>query len=492
MRVTKCRLLFVPLLRACAAAGFLRGASDDVALLQAHLETRQPATPEQRLEAAMALAQQRPEGHSQRQPMINFGDAQYVSYLQMGEQMVAGIIDTGSFELAVFGPECNSSNAAAQYKPHLSATYERGHLQMTNNDSSLATHFRESFENVSIGPFPSTRQMFWEVDDKADMPALQNSAFKAVIGVGPTEAMLLRVWNGVDTIIENLTKTYYDQAMMAPEEVVAQAEEMVQIAIRLGSELPLLHTWSVPAFSICLGARPGDDGVIVWNDTRAHALPGSFARVPVLPTHTWSVNMTRPALAFGKDGSFVELGCSSGCDALLDTGTSLLGAPSAAIRQLVEAMEGLDSECSNVGSLPTLIFQLGGQEFSLPPSAYMAKVEEEVPAYLREQMPHLQKSKRRRACELMLVDMGDTFPGAEMWILGVPFFRKYYTTFELGERVHDRKVHIAQHTDCEPESPRGDISMVQSQQALPHVDATRLQLPWRPRGLGSVSYRRQG
>eukprot|EP00416_Gambierdiscus_australes_P024865 CAMPEP_0171073292 /NCGR_PEP_ID=MMETSP0766_2-20121228/11413_1 /TAXON_ID=439317 /ORGANISM="Gambierdiscus australes, Strain CAWD 149" /LENGTH=69 /DNA_ID=CAMNT_0011529967 /DNA_START=394 /DNA_END=600 /DNA_ORIENTATION=+ len=65
-------------------------------------------------------------------------------------------------------------------------------------------------------------------------------------------------------------------------------------------------------------------------------------------------------------------------------------------------------------------------------------------------MPYLQSSKRRM-CELMLMDMGD-FMGVDLWILGVPWFRKYYTTFELGNQLLERRFHVALHSDedCRP------------------------------------------
>jgi len=184
--------------------------------------------------------------------------------------------------------------------------------------------------------------------------------------------------------------------------------------------------------------------------------------------------MTEPVLAFGEN---MELGCTHGCDAIIDSGTSVIAAPSFAVRQVAEALTQLNSNCSNLEALPDLVFKLGGHTFSLPPSSYVAEVIGDVPEYLKAKMPFLGSSKR--ACELMIMDMGGITEGGEMWILGVPFFRKYYTTFELGSSLAERKFHIAQHSEKECAPVETAVAMGSKRKLTPlqRVEAKRLHLP---------------
>uniref|UniRef100_A0A7S4SPD9 Peptidase A1 domain-containing protein n=1 Tax=Alexandrium monilatum TaxID=311494 RepID=A0A7S4SPD9_9DINO len=232
--------------------------------------------------------------------------------MTMGKQFISGTIDTGSFELVVFGASCTSCGVAAHYNPTLSGTFEEGTLTTSQNYGSGETYCYEGFEQVSIGPYPPKRQMFWEVI-QAQMPVLEQAAFEAIIGVRPAEQPLVQVWHEVEYYVKDLT-SYYEQAMMAPQQAIDAAEDMVKIAIKLGSELPMLHTWSIPQFSICMGARNGADGIIVWNDTTPFDEPALFTKVPVIGSlQSWSANLTVPALTYlGSDGNATSLGCDSG------------------------------------------------------------------------------------------------------------------------------------------------------------------------------------
>lgn len=499
----KVQLLLLSLLQARVAVSVVPAAgADGLALLQTRVETSTesgelgreeeeggPPSSEQRLQATMEFARQElaakeqpgglatptDNGKHVRQPMINFGDSQYVSYMMMGKQMIAGIVDTGSFELVVFGSQCLSCSVAAHYNGVFSDTYQHGTLRTQHNYGSGNTLCDESFEEVSMGPYPATKQMFWEVV-QAEMPILDNAAFEAIIGVGPPEAPLSGIWGDVQHLIDNVT-SYYAQGMLSPEESIQYAERMIEIAIQLGSELPMLHTWSVPIFSICMGGQPGSDGVVVWNDTLAYEQEESFMHIPVMKgVHTWSANMTNVKLV--DAGNKTLLGCENGCNALIDSGTSLLAAPTTAVNKIILAMERLNTNCTNLEVLPDLTFQLGEHTLSLPPSAYVARVEGEVPSYVMERMPHLQSTAR--ACQLMIMDMGQLLDG-EMWILGVPFFKKYYTTFDLGNSLEQRQFHISEHSEeeCTPLPVGMTMARQERKLSLRSIQAKRIHLPER-------------
>jgi len=152
-------------------------------------------------------------------------------------------------------------------------------------------------------------------------------------------------------------------------------------------------------------------------------------------------------------------------------------------------MDLLEDPC-DLDKLPDITFRLGGGEFSLPPSAYMATVEGtpkgRVKALLEKHRP-----RRKQGCEVLIMETSD-FGEASLWILGVPWFRKYYTTFELGATVEGRRFHIAEHSTeaCAPMA-LSSTSKGRKSMELNRVEADRLYLPHPRRGASRSSWRRR-
>merc|ERR1719321_1805557 len=78
---------------------------------------------------------------------------------------------------------------------------------------------------------------------------------------------------------------------------------------------------------------------------------------------------------FGKNTGTVASGKEMPCAAIVDSGTSLIAAPGAALMQLSEMVGPINEDCSNLKELPTLHFTLGdGRSFTLPPGAYVMRI----------------------------------------------------------------------------------------------------------------------
>lgn len=416
------------------------------------------------------------------QTMINFGDAQYISYLRIGKQILAGMLDTGSFELVVFGADCRTCGVAAHYNPSLSSTFRSGRLASQQAFGSGSCYSTASADVLQIGSFSEARQSFWTVQ-QANMPTLTDAAFEALIGLGPPEAPSSDAWKAVSAVISNIT-SFYDLAEKAPGWLMTQVDKRLEIADEMSVKTTLLNNLDVSDFSVCFGATARSNGIIVWNDAAFMSQPDIFTRVMVSGRHTWSTNLTNPILLPGNSSGprsaneSVGLGCigDTGCAAILDTGMSLIAAPRPVIDALRQAMLQLEPDCSNMDVLPDLVFELGGMTFSLPPEAYVAAVEGTIPDHLAKLIEFNSSS----TCQLLLIESFAVSDSGPLWILGMPFFRKYYTTFHLGATREERSFYIAEAgQDCSAAGPGEAAQETESNRRslLRRVDLQKVHLP---------------
>ncbi|CAL8336960.1 unnamed protein product [Lota lota] len=104
--------------------------------------------------------------------------------------------------------------------------------------------------------------------------------------------------------------------------------------------------------------------------------------------------------------------CSTGCTGIVDSGTALITGPSKEIGN-INGWVGAFSEggadeasvsCSNIGVMPDVVFNIGGNAFNLPASAYVVPV--------------------GSGC-ITGFESGS-------WILGEVFMRHYYTVFDVN------------------------------------------------------------
>jgi len=383
----------------------------------------------------------------QRQVIFNFADLQYFGEVIVGGQRITGIIDTGSFDLVVFDKSCSACGKAGSYAKADSPTFQAGAISQSLYYGSGSVDVTEGFDRVAIGPFGEVNLTFWLGTD-AYMPVLENAAFQSIIGVGPPETPASDAWAEVDTLASAIKAQLELGSQFPGEESYNQVKESVELAAEVAVRPTLVKADRVSEFSVCLGRKPGSPGFFIWNDTSYLEMPDAFIRLKVMGRHTWTMNMTNMRLEGGHMVAH-PIGCENGCGAIIDSGTSLLMMPYSAAEALKEALMGVS--CSNIGSLPDLSFSLDGHQFSLPPDAYVAEMTEEVP----ESMLGFAKLRRLLVgggeCELAVMETGSLTNYGPLWILGMPFFRSYYTSFHIGSSLSDRFLYVARaEEDCTP------------------------------------------
>jgi len=242
----------------------------------------------------------------------------------------------------------------------------------------------------------------------------------------------------------------------------------------------LMEQFGISRYSICFLPQDQAPGYFVWEDDDPIHKPG-FTEIPVVGQVHWGVQMKNARIG---DNVF---SCKDSCGAILDSGTSLIAAPRSALLHLERALKHLDPDCSNMAEMPSLFFELGGVSIELPPEAYIARMVGVIPPSIWERLTFRPKQKVVMECVPLLMDLerngvGSLTQYGPLWIVGMPFFRFYYTTFSFNTR----QVHIARASaSCDPLGTGDGIAAVgmiggfgqKSLKAPMTIDPAYLRLP---------------
>ncbi|XP_058158934.1 LOW QUALITY PROTEIN: chymosin-like [Dasypus novemcinctus] len=166
------------------------------------------------------------------------------------------------------------------------------------------------------------------------------------------------------------------------------------------------HLLAQDLFSVYMG-RSGQGSMLTLGAIDPSYYSGSLHWVPVTVQEYWQFTVDSVTV------DDVVVACDGGCQAILDTGTSMLAGPSSDIlniQTVIGATQGLygqfDVNCTSLSSMPTVVFEINGRKYPLPPSAYT------------NQDPGV--------CTSGFQGNGDS----QQWILGDVFLREYYSVFD--------------------------------------------------------------
>uniref|UniRef100_A0A8C3FV82 pepsin A n=1 Tax=Chrysemys picta bellii TaxID=8478 RepID=A0A8C3FV82_CHRPI len=136
---------------------------------------------------------------------------------------------------------------------------------------------------------------------------------------------------------------------------------------------------------------------------------GSLNWIPLSAETYWEITMDSITI----DGETIA--CSNSCQAIIDTGTSLLAGPSTGISNIdsyIGASNGTIS-CSAMSSLPNIVFTINGIKFPVPASAYIID---------------------SGSCTSGFQSIDVPTSSGELWILGDVFIRQYYVVFDRANK----------------------------------------------------------
>lgn len=331
---------------------------------------------------------------SYRQILHNFQNVQYFADFKIGGQEISGIFDTGSFELLVRSTRCKECvHPTPAYDHDKSMTYAENGTVTKHVFGSGPCISMMGYETVSVGDFQAKEQAFWEIIDHR-IDVLDTAKFAAIVGIGPNFAFGNR-------------------------------------------EQTLLMSYGVDEFSVCLQKSSGAHGYLNWGPEPKQMSDKDYAVAKVFGKHHWATKMEHVTFDNVK-GKNIATPCSDKpCSAIVDSGTSLIAAPGIALMQLSEMIEPIKEDCSNLHELPTLHFVIDGVDFSLPPQAYVMRVTgaQMDAGTIWDVLFFKPKIRKVDICMPAFMQMDMMSQHGPVWILGMPFFRYYHTTFDRKNEV---------------------------------------------------------
>ncbi|KAF6292704.1 cathepsin E [Rhinolophus ferrumequinum] len=322
---------------------------------------------------------------SANEPLINYLDMEYFGTISIGSppQNFTVIFDTGSSNLWVPSVYCTSSacKTHARFYPSQSNTYSASgsHFFIQYGTGSLSGII--GADHVSVEGLTVVSQQFGESVTEPGQTFV-SAEFDGILGLGyPSLAV-----GGVTPVFDNM-----------------MAQNLVD----------------VPMFSVYMSSGPegNTDSELIFGGYDHSHFSGSLNWVPVTKQGYWQI-----ALDTIQVGGVVMF-CSEGCQAIVDTGTSLITGPSDEIKQLQKAIgaEPVDGEyaveCDYLNVMPDVTFTINGVPYTLQPTAYTL----------------LDFVNGMKFCPSGFQGLDIQPPAGPLWILGDVFIRQFYSVFDRGD-----------------------------------------------------------
>uniref|UniRef100_A0A8C5LX97 cathepsin E n=1 Tax=Leptobrachium leishanense TaxID=445787 RepID=A0A8C5LX97_9ANUR len=285
------------------------------------------------------------KAHSE--PLINYMNINYFGKISIGTppQIFTVIFDTGSANLWVPSVYCTSPACAkhARYQPSKSSTY-------TSNGTPFSLEYGTGnlsgimgMDTVTVQGITIPDQCFGESSSEPGSTFV-DAPFDGILGLAyPSMAL------------GNCTPVFDN---MINQKLVEE-----------------------PLFSVYMKRDPrsSDGGELIFGGVDESYFSGPLNWVPVTSQAYWQIQLDSIQVA-GK-----VVSCDGGCQAFVDTGTSLISGPFSDVDKLQNSAGFTDSdgdgeygvECSNLSDMPIITFTINGIAYPLTPVQYTT-VEDET------------------------------------------------------------------------------------------------------------------
>jgi hypothetical protein len=325
------------------------------------------------------------------------------------------------------------------------------------------------------------------------MSLLEENAFQVIFGIGPP-ASILKFAHELKRDVHRELRELRKDGGSVDAEVKMIVDRYDGNLVHAKTTAPFVSSMGIRSVSACFFKPSGSGGVIIWDDDSTETFPTAFQETPVVGDDFWSAKLS--GVKFGRlqgvssASPFVsptQLGCGGeGCDAILDTGSSLIAAPGFVVNEVsavIDRWVESGGTCDDLSLLPDLEFVLGNVSLSLPAESYVGKAYGDMTSSTNDHMPNFARSRRDvsidgNSCEVLLIEMPD-----DSWILGMPFFRKYYTTFTYDGDLGGTMSFSVANNECNPHASPGpadlfeDALLLGPRPSTLRVDVSKIRLP---------------
>ncbi|XP_062859669.1 pepsin A-like [Trichomycterus rosablanca] len=302
--------------------------------------------------------------------MTNDADLSYYGVISIGNppQSFQVIFDSGSSNLWIPSVYCSSDacNNHARFNPQKSSTFQATNTPLAIQYGTGSMTGFLGYDTVSVGGINVPHQIFGLSQTEA--PFMAHMKADGILGLAYPQ------------LAEDHAQPVFDN--MVQQGLVQQ-----------------------DYFSVYLSSNAQTGSEIIFGGYKTNHFTGNLVWIPLSSETYWQITMDSVTI----NGQVVA--CNGGCQAIVDTGTSLIAGPVSDINSINYYVGATVSNgdalvnCNNIGKMPQVTFNIGGHSFSLDASAYVSQ------SYYY-------------GCRT-----GFSPSGQSLWILGDVFIRQYYTIF---------------------------------------------------------------
>ncbi|XP_004446527.1 pepsin A [Dasypus novemcinctus] len=313
------------------------------------------------------------------QSLENYLDMEYFGTIGIGTppQEFTVIFDTGSSNLWVpsvycSSPACTNHN---RFNPQQSSTYQAANEAVSIAYGTGSMTGILGYDTVQVAGIADTNQIFG-LSETEPGSFLYYSPFDGILGLAYPSISS----SGATPVFDNI----WNQGLISQD-----------------------------LFSVYLSANDQSGSVVIFGGIDSSYYTGELNWIPLSSEGYWQITVD----SITMNGEAIA--CSGGCQAIVDTGTSLLSGPTSAIANIqsyIGATQSSNGEmvvsCSAINSLPDMVFTINGVQYPVPPSAYILQSQQE--------------------CTSGLQGMDIPTASGDLWILGDVFIRQYFVVFDRG------------------------------------------------------------
>ncbi|KAM7109687.1 pepsin A-like [Ciconia maguari] len=316
--------------------------------------------------------------HRSFEPLQNYMDNEYYGTISIGTpgQDFTVIFDTGSSNLWVPSVYCSSPACS-------------NHNRFNPADSSTFIGTNDTLE-ITYGTGSMTGVLGYDIVTVADINVIDQ-----IFGLSETEPGDFFYYTPFDGIL----------GLAFPSISSAGATPVFD-------NMMMEHLVARDLFSVYLSKNEQSGSFVLFGAIDPYYTVNGISWIPLSAETYWQITMD--SVSIGGE----RVACSLGCQAIVDTGTSLLAVPNRALSAILNAL-GANSNgeinCKDVSTLPDVVFHMNGKAFPVPPSAYVIDMD----GY----------------CILGFEGMDVPTESGEIWILGDVFIREYYVIFNRAKNM---------------------------------------------------------